>query len=136
MYQFLNDKGFSLIEPLLVVVMMGVIILVMANLPNAFNLISKSKNLSLAREIASKQIEDKRNVSFSNLVNGTTIIQDPRINSLPQGNGSVTVEDCSAQICTNSEHVKQVSVKVTWQNNSKLQTVSLKTFIGEGGLNQ
>lgn len=129
-------RGASLIESLLVVVMLGIIVVLMANLPNAFTLMSKSRHLSLAREIAAKQIEDKRGISYINLVNGTTNISDSSLSLLSNGSGTITVEDCNASICTNSEHIKKITVTLNWKDNNKNQTVSLNTFIGEGGLNQ
>lgn len=131
----MNEKGVSLVESLLVVVVVAVMVFLMANLPNAMNLINKSKHLSLAREIASKQIEDKRSLSFTNLANDSADISDSRISLLPGGSGSVVVADCEVQVCTNGEHVKQITVTVNWNDNNKQQTITLKTLIGEGGLN-
>lgn len=130
------QSGFSLIESLLVVVMIGIIVLLMANLPNALNLINKSKHISLAREIAAKQIEDKRAISYVNLVNDNSPISDSRMSLLPGGAGTIKVEDCDPGICTLSENIKQVAVTVIWKENAKPQEVVVKTFIGEGGLNQ
>lgn len=132
----MKEKGVSLIESLLVVVVVGTIVVLMANIPNAMGLISKSRQLSLAREIASKQIEDKRAINYVNLVNDSLPISDSRINFLPKGSGTVMVEDCDPGICTNSENIKQVTVTINWSENNKNQSISLKTFIGEGGLNQ
>lgn len=134
----MKEKGVSLIESLLVVVVVGIIVALLANLPNAMMLISKSNHLSLAREIASKQIEDKRNINYINLVSDASPvpISDTRISLLPQGSGTVFVEDCDSAICTNGEHIKQVTVTVNWKDNNKVQAVTLKTFIGEGGINQ
>lgn len=132
----INKKGFSLIELLLVVVTISTIVFLLANLPNAFLLINKSKHLSLAKEIASKQIEDKRTVNPANLINDTTDINDNRINQLPSGAGTTTIADCSPNICANGENIKQVTVIVSWKDNQKIQTVTLNTFIGEGGINQ
>lgn len=136
MSKSVRKNGFSLVESLLVVVLIGFIILLMSNLPSAIGLIRKSNSLSLAREIAAKQIEDKRAISYVNLVNDNTPIVDSRINSLPAGSGTVTVEDCDSAICTNSELVKMVTVTVNWRENNKDQSLTLKTFIAEGGLNQ
>lgn len=132
----MKEKGVSLIESLLVVVIISVIVLLMANLPNAMGLIQKSRHLSLAREIAAKALEDKRSISWANLVNDTTSVSDPRVTLLPQGTGEVLIEDCEQQICTNSENIKHLKVSVSWQENSKDQKITLDTFIGEGGLNQ
>lgn len=132
----MSQKGTSLVELLMVIVVVASVVLLLANLPNAFILISKSKHLSLARELMAKQIEDKRAISYINLVNGTTTILDTRLGMLPNGSGTVLVEDCNVLICTNAEHVKQVTVTVNWKEGSKNQTINLKTFIGEGGLDQ
>lgn len=134
----MREKGVSLIESLLIVVIISTIVFLMANLPNAMGLITKSKHLSLAREIAAKQLEDKRAINYANLVSDPIPQQvlDLRINLLPEGSGEVLTEDCDVLVCTNGEPVKQVTVTVTWKDNNKNQKVILKTFIGEGGLNQ
>lgn len=131
-----SENGVSLIESLMVIAMVGIIVFLLANLPNAFSLINKSKHVSLAREIAAKQIEDKRAISFGNLTNDNSAIVDSRLSLLPGGSGSVVVEDCSAQICTNSEQIKLVTVTVFWKALDKIQSINLKTLIGQGGLNQ
>lgn len=132
----MREKGISLIETMLVVAVVGAAVFLLANLPNAIGLIGKSRHLSLAREIAAKAIEDKRNISYINLVPDTTEIIDSRIGLLPSGNGQVVVADCDPLICTSSEHIKQVAVTVQWKEGSKDQQVTLQTFIGEGGINQ
>ncbi len=125
-----------MIESLLVVVILGSIVFLISSLPNSFMLVGKSKNVSLAREIAIKQIEDKRTINYSNLVNDSSGISDSRLGLLPNGSGTVTVEDCNPVVCTNGEHIKQVTVIVNWKDNNKPQNVTLKTMIGEGGINQ
>lgn len=132
----IREKGFSLIESILVVVVLGSIAVLMANFPNAMGLINKSRNLSSAREIAAKQIEDKRSITYSNLVNDTSAISDSRISMLPLGGGTVVVKDCDESICTQGENIKQITVTVSWREGDKDQSVQLQTFITEGGLNQ
>lgn len=134
--RFLNQRGVSLIEALLVIVIVGSLVFLLANLPNALGLISKSKHLSLAREIAVKQIEDKRSINYSNLVNDNSPIADSRLSLLPQGSGVIEVTDCDPQICTNGENIKQVQVEVSWKDNNKTQKITLKTMIGKEGINQ
>lgn len=131
-----NEKGVSLVESLLVVVAVSAIVFLLANIPNALGLITKSRHESLAREIAVKQIEDKRAINYINLVNDTSVIVDSRISLLPSGNGTVTIADCSPTICTNGEHIKQVSIVIFWKDNNKDQTLTVETMIGEGGINQ
>lgn len=130
------ERGISLIESILVVAVVGATVFLLVNLPNALGLIAKARHLSLVREIASREIETKRNVSFINLVNGTEVLSDSRMSILPQGSGSVMVEDCDPAICESSESVKEITVTVNWKEGDKDQGMSLKTFIGEGGINQ
>ena len=131
-----EEKGFSLVESLLVVVIIGSVVLLIANIPNALMLIAKSRHVSLAREIAVKQIEDKRTINYVNLVNDNSPITDTRLSIMPEGSGTVEVTDCDPSICTNGEDIKQVTVTVSWRDNNKIQTITLKTMIGEGGINQ
>lgn len=131
-----SEKGVSLVESLLVVVALSAIVFLMANIPNALGLIAKSKHVSLAREIATKQIEDKRAINYTNLVNDSAPIIDSRINLLPNGAGTVSVSDCSPAICKNGEHVKQLVVAVSWKDINKVQNLTIQTMIGEGGINQ
>ena len=131
-----STLGFSLIESLMIVAMVGIIVILMANLPNAMNLVNKSKDLSLIKEIATKQIEDKRAISYANLANGSVAISDQRLNTVADASGTVLIEDCSVVVCPNEEHIKQVTVTLNWKENNKVQTITLKTLIGEGGLNQ
>ena len=131
-----SQQGASLIESLLVIVVISSIVFLLANLPNAMNLINKSKHSSLAREIAAKQIEDKRMIKYANLVNDSSTITDSRLNLLPKGAGVVIIEDCDQRLCTNNERIKQVTVSINWKDNNKLQSISLKTLISKEGLNQ
>ena len=135
-----SERGVSLIESLLVVIIMGLIVFLLANIPNALGLISKSRHLSQAREIVSKQIEDKRATNYLNLADDTSPLSDSRINLLPSGSGTLLIESCESavnpSICPNGEHIKIITVTVNWKEGTKFQSVSLKTLIGEGGLNQ
>lgn len=129
-------KGFSLVEILLVIATASFLVILIASLPNALNLIGKSKHASIAREVASKAIEDKRAISYINLVNGQTAIVDSRINLLPFGVGMVEVEDCPATICSQGENIKQIKVSVSWKEAGKNAEIKINTLIAQGGLNQ
>jgi len=131
-----NQRGFSLIEALLVVVILGSIVFLIASIPNSLMLVGKSRHISLAREIAAKQIEDRRTINYLNLVNENSAIYDSRLSLLPTGSGTVEVADCDPNLCTNEEHIKQVTVTVNWMDNNKALEINLKTMIGEGGINQ
>jgi hypothetical protein len=133
-----NSKGTSLIELILVFGAVGFLILLLGNLPSSIGLIGKSRYQSVAREVAVKQIEDKRVIQFSNLAIGTENIVDSRLNALPSGAGTILVEPCDLSVCSQTEidRAKKLTVTVTWKEGSDNKEVKLKTLIGEGGLNQ
>lgn len=129
-------RGFSLIEILLVVSGISFLIILVAALPNSINLVTLSRNQSLAREIAAKQIEETRQQQYINLALGTQNLTDSRINLLPEGRGEREISDCDISICLQSEEVKKVTVKVSWNQDGSEKGVKLVTLISEGGLNQ
>lgn len=137
----LNQNGVSIVELLLVVTAIGFLVFLLGNLPNSIRLIGQAKHHSLAREIASKAIEDKRAITYANLTNtsapGDDITStDVRFGLLPSGSGLVLVKDCDPLlICTGGEDAKQVSVTVTWKEGDKVMTTKLDTLISKGGLN-
>ncbi len=105
---FMLNKGFSLLEMLFVVVIAGVIVLVVANIPNSIGLIGKSKYESVAKEIALERMEVLRSLTYDNLANGSTVLSDPRISQLPTGSGTTLIEDCPPATCPNSTNIKKV----------------------------
>lgn len=129
-------SGFSLIEILLVLAGIGFLVILIATLPNSINLVTQSRNESLAREIAVNEIESTRESLYANLAEGTQQINDQRIALLPGGSGEKTVAACDPAICTKSELVKKVTVNISWTHDGKKKEIKLTTFISKGGLNQ
>lgn len=130
----LGERGASLAEILIVILIVGFILLVVANIPSSIFLIGSSKYQSTAKQVASKQIEDLRLQGFDNLANGTANISDSRISTLPQGSGTIEIIDCPQTICSNGEQAKKVTVKVKWSESSKPKNIEVNTLISKGGL--
>lgn len=135
----MNQRGFSLIEILLVIVIVGFIITLIANLPSSINLVTQGRQAALSKDIATKQIEDARSKTFANLANGTQNITDTRLSSLASGTGTITVADCPANICPNQQDplfasIKQVTVNISWLNKGKTENLQVVTLISQGGL--
>lgn len=124
-----------MVELLLVVVTVGFLVFLIGSLPNSIRLVGKSSNLSTAREIALKQIEEKRELKYPNLSYGDQQITDSRLSLLTFGSGVVSISDCDPAICTQGELVKAVTVTITWQENGRDEKVTLKTMVSENGLN-
>lgn len=130
----MNQKGISLVESLLAVTVISGVVFLIANIPNSISLINKSKHLGIAKEIASKKIEDVRTMDYSSLVNANNVdIADSRIAFLPSGSATMTLTDCNAQICINSEEAKIVYVVIRWKEGEKQQQFRMDTIISEGG---
>lgn len=128
-------KAFSLIEIIIVVTVVGLIILVLSNLPSSFGLIGSGGYETIARQIAQKRIDDLRVQTYDNLANGTVPINDVRLNELPSSAGSTLIQDCPQTICTGSELVKQITITIDWKESGKNKNVKIDTLISKGGLN-
>lgn len=131
---WLNRQGSTLIEILMVVVCIGLLVVLITNLPPSIALIGRSYHQSLAREIASKQIEDKRIIPYENLAIGETVITDTRLSLLPSASGKVKIDNCNILVCTQNEDMKEVTVTINWKEISKDQEVVIKTLLTKGGL--
>lgn len=129
-----KDRGFSLIELLVIVVIVGFIALVLFNIPNSIRLIGVSRSSSVALDIAQKAVEDLRSITYDNLVNGSTNITDSRLTSLPGSSGTILIEDCPLIICSSGELTKKATITVNWRDQAVTKKIDLTTFISEGGL--
>ncbi len=129
-----SQKGVSLIEILLVVVIIGFIALLTTSLPSSIGLIGVSDKTSLANDIAAKQIEYLRHQTFINLANGSNSFTDLRLSNLPSGGGTYLIEDCPVSVCASDEEIKKATVTVTWSDKGVTRSVKITTFISEGGL--
>lgn len=126
--------GFSLVELIIAVALVGVIVLIVANIPNAISLVTSSQSESKIREVAARKIEDIRIGGYDNLANGTTAISDVRLNSLANVAAFTVVGDCPSTICANGELVKEVRITISWNENGGPKTYQVMTLVGKDGL--
>lgn len=136
---FKNQSGFSFVEVILVVIIVGMIVLLLVNLPNSLGLVGFSKRETLAKDIISTVIEDLRSRGYSNLCDPTSspcteVVTDPRLNSLNYGDLQALIEACPGTICSGSEAVKKVTVSVTWVEKGVVEKAEVSTLISNGGL--
>lgn len=129
-----NEKGFSLVEVILGSLIIVLVVFIILNIPPSINLIGRSKQESLAKDIILKRIELLRSTDYNNLANGTTSLSDPRLASLPEGSGQTVIENCPVNICTDAEDAKKVTVKVNWKNSGDIRNLEVVTLLTEGGI--
>lgn len=127
-------KGFSLIEVLVTLFIIGAIVLVMANIPQVITLVKGSQSELKVREVTAGKIEDIRLSGFDNLADGTTPIIDSKLNSLANVSGVVLIEPCPLQLCTSGELVKKITITITWNENSEPKRFSVTTLVAKEGL--
>ncbi len=129
-----SSSGFSLIELVISISIIGVIAVVIGNIPNAINLVTSSQSESKVREVAAKRIEDIRLSGYDSLANGTTTINDPRLNELNNVIASTVITDCPVEVCPNGELIKQVRLTVSWSESGEPKTYQLVTLVAKEGL--
>lgn len=130
----ISERGFSLVEVVLGALVVVLVVFIIMNIPPSINLIGRSKQESLAKDIALKKIELLRSSEYGVLANGVTPISDPRLASLPNSLGQATIEDCPVDICTQGEIAKRVTVKITWKNSGDTKKIELVTLLTDGGI--
>jgi type II secretory pathway pseudopilin PulG len=131
-----QERGISLIELILVVVAVGILALLVSSLPSSIQSIRHSGNTSLAREIASKQLDYFKKQPYANLSNGTSTFSDTGLSKLPSPTAEYEIDDCPVDICTSGEEAKKIKVIITWQEQGDTKNIELSTLIAEGGLGQ
>lgn len=131
-----KNKGFSLVEVIIGVFIVGLIVLVLSNIPNAINLVTISQSESKVREVAAEKIENLRLLGYTGLANGTTSFYDSKLSGLTNVSGNVLISDCSTEpaLCPNAELAKKVAVTITWDENTEPKRFSVTTLISQGGL--
>lgn len=130
------ELGVSLIELVLVLATVAFLALLVNSLPSAISSVNRSRHASLARDIASKEVDYLRKKTYGNLSNGTGSFSDSSLSSLPSPSAVYDVEDCPLDLCPNQEKAKKVDVKVSWRESGDNKSVELTTLVGEGGIGQ
>ena len=121
--------GFSLIEVVITLFIIGVIFVVYQAALNGLFLTRNAKDSEIAVRIATHKMEELRAIGYANLP-ASGSFTDTLLSSLPQSSASMTISDYNLK-------VKQVKVTVTWREvrTSVSHSVVLDTLISQvGGL--
>lgn len=118
-------KGFSYIELLIVIFIFEIILVIYFTAIGTFALTRHNRYKTAAYHFAAKKMEEIRNTPFNSVSTGTTT---ESVANLSQGVTTTTI----SQTATN---LKEVEVKVDWQEQTRAKSLRLNTLVTLGGLN-
>ncbi len=127
-----NNQGFTLVELLVTVVILGLAIVSIGGLYYSLQIAqSQTEHLDIANRAASTEIENLRNSGYSSLVPGDTIDFSSSLpSSLPQGRtGTVTITEPQSGL-------RRVDVTISYKDFGKSEVVKLSSDIGIIGIGQ
>lgn len=123
----MKARGFTLIEVIIAVVVVGMLVVLASTLVQAVGLTRHAKNKDVAAKVAESKLESLRAVGYEQLPAGTPFT-DPLLEVLPDGVGSFTVDDFSST-------TKHVIVTVSWSDPGATSqtTLTISTLVAKVG---
>ncbi len=124
----IQKNGYTLIEVVISLFIIGVMLLVYSAASNTLILNRDAKHQQIANRIAASELEDLRGMPFASLP-ASGPFSHPLLSSLPSGEAILSISD-------DYDKLKQVTVTVSWQEpgSQNIHQVNLTTYIGEQGL--
>ena len=120
-------RGFTLIEAVVALFLLGIILLIFLGTLRTMPLVKYVENQDVALKIATSKLEELRAGGYAALpVSGS--FSDSTLSQLPSGSGAVSVTAFNAA-------TKQVIVTVTWREQGRAtdSTITLTSLITETG---
>lgn len=126
-----KDEGFSLIEVLIAMAILGIMSMTLiAVLVHGFNLLSRTKQITLATQVCQEQVELIRNKPFDSILNlGTTYAND-KLTSLPDGQGTQALESSVGA------DIRKLTVSVSWSFRGQTMRKDVVTLITRSGIDK
>lgn len=128
----LDASGFTLVELMVTVLVLGLVITSLGGLYYIMQILQvQSQHLDLATRAAQTEIEDLRNLGYSNLTVGTNINFTASLpSSLPSSKAGTVV------VTQPLSGLKRVDVTVSYTDYGKPESVTLSSDIGIVGIGQ
>ena len=134
--------GFSLIEVLIVTLVLAVVVVMMGSVfIYGFNILSKTKQVNLATQVAQLEVERFRNRDFDTITDGTAtttftqadfpfLFRDNGVSHLRNGQETITVQPGS------DADIKRLTVTITWDLRGREMRQDVVTYSTRDGINR
>jgi prepilin-type N-terminal cleavage/methylation domain-containing protein len=126
-----TEQGFTIIELLVTIAVVGIMVPTLAGFVNTLNRFNdRARDLTLVNSLAENKIEGLRSIGYSGISNGTTSF----VSELPTSLGSPRT--ATYTVTTPNTGIKQVDLTITFNDHGSTQSVKYRTYIGELGVGQ
>lgn len=127
-----NQKGLSLIEVLVTILILAIILISLISVfIYGFNLLSRTKQVTLATQAAQEAVEFIRNMSFDDVQTTTSFPSEIDIpDYLDNSQGSLAIEDGPGS------DIKKLTVSITWDYRGRQMKKSVVTYITREGIDK
>ncbi len=125
------QKGFSLIEVLIAIFILGIVSVTLISVfIYGFNVVYKTRQVSMATQIAQEEVELVRNMNYDDiLLLGSTYTHDS-LSELVNGAGALSIESGPG------DDIKKLTVSVTWDYQGTNMRKDVVTFVTREGVNK
>lgn len=126
-----NQQGFTIIELVVTIVLLGAAVPFMASLVNLLgSLNDRSRDMASIHALTEHKVEALRSTGFSGLNNGTVDFT----NELP---ASVAAPRSAQYIVSSVDSsLKQIQVDVSYNDHGTPRSLNYRTYVGELGVGQ
>lgn len=121
-----GDKGFSVVELILSIVVGGLFLLSLTQITNNYIILGgKSRNVVLLNSYAEGKLETLRNIGFNGLASGTTDVSSELPSQLAKP------KSASLVITTPQTNLKKADLSITYSDRGVNRTATYTAYIGE-----
>lgn len=126
-----NSLGFTTVELLIAISMIGIIVPSVIGLTTTINkLNNRANDLNTINSLAENKIESLRSLGFTGLSDGTTAFT----NELPPSIGSP--RSATYTVTSPQPDIRQVDIQIDYTDHGTPHSASYRTYVGEVGVGQ
>jgi len=126
--------GFTLIEVLITIFILAIVLMTLVSaFIYGYNLLSRTKQVSLATQIAQEEIETIRNMPYDNILALGSSFTNERLSDLLNGQGVLAIEAVPGDTTGN---IKKLTASVRWTFKGQQMRKDIVTYVTREGINK